>query len=93
MHSPVASGAQRDQILFLVPAGLAAELEVMHLQLFHAAAELAAPAVALQHPTVKFAVAVRVEPQSRILGWDLLHEACPASSDRKASCWGAGRNL
>jgi hypothetical protein len=42
---------------------------------------------------VKFAVAVRVEPQSRILGWDLLHEACPASSDRKASCWGAGRNL
>ena len=92
MHSPVASGAQRDQILFLVPAGLAAELEVMHLQLFHAAAELAAPAVALQHPTVKFAVAVRVEPQSRILGWDLLHEAGPATSDRKTSCCSPGRN-
>jgi len=49
MHLFVAFGAQRDQVLFLVPAGLAAEFEVMHLQLLHAAAELAAPAVALQH--------------------------------------------
>jgi hypothetical protein len=38
-------------------------------------------------------IARRIESQSRVLGWDLLHEACPATSERKASCCGLGRNL
>jgi hypothetical protein len=31
-------------------------------------------------------IARRIEPESRVLGWDPLHEACPATSDRNASC-------
>jgi hypothetical protein len=49
MHARVAFGAQCDQVLFLVATRLAAESEVMHLQILHAAASLAAPSVAFQH--------------------------------------------
>ena len=68
MHRSVAFRAQRDQILFLVAARLAAELEVMHLQILHASAILAAPAVALQHLPMQFAIAGGVESQSWVLG-------------------------
>ena len=60
--------AQRDQVLFLVATRLAAEFEVVHLQVLHATADLASPAVALQHLPMQFAVAVRIESQSRALG-------------------------
>ena len=93
VHLCVAFGAQRNQVLFLVAARLAAEFEVMHLQVLHAAAGLAAPAVALQHLPMQLVVAVRIESQSRVFGWDLLHEACLATSDRKTSCCSPGRNL
>ena len=86
MHSCVTICAQRDQVLFLVATRLAAELEVVYLQVLHATAILAAPTVALQHLAMQFAIARGVESQSRVLGWDLLHEACPATSDRKTSC-------
>ena len=82
----VAFRAQGDQVLFLVGTRLAAEFEVMHLQILHATAELAPPAVALQHLAMQVSIARRIESQSRVLGWDLLHEACPATSDRNASC-------
>jgi hypothetical protein len=49
MHLFVAVGAQCDQVLFFVAARAAAELEVVYLKVLHAPAELAAPAVALQH--------------------------------------------
>ena len=42
------AGAQCDQVLFHVTARLAAEFEVMHLQMLHATANLASPAVAFQ---------------------------------------------
>jgi hypothetical protein len=48
----VAFSAHCDQVLFLVSTRLAAESEVMHLQVLHAPADLAAPAVALQYPTM-----------------------------------------
>jgi len=86
MHPCVTFSAQRDQVLFLVAARLAAEFEVMHLQMLHAAASLAAPAVAFQHLPMQFVVAIRIKSQSWVFGWDLLHEACPATSERKASC-------
>jgi hypothetical protein len=38
--------------VFLIAAGLAAEFEVVHLQVLHAAADLAPPAVAFQYPTM-----------------------------------------
>ena len=47
MHLFVAFGAQSDQILFDIASRLAAEFEMVHLQVLHAAAILAAPAVAL----------------------------------------------
>jgi hypothetical protein len=93
MHPFVAFCAQRDQILFDIASRMAAELKVMHLQIVHATAILAAPAVALQHLSMQFAIARGVESQSRVLGWDPLHEAWPATSDRKTSCSELGRNL
>ena len=49
MDLRVAVGAQCDQILFHVATRLASEFKVMHLQVLHATADLASPAVALQH--------------------------------------------
>src|ERR1019366_1088466 len=93
MHLFVAFGTQRDQVLVLVVARLAAKFKVMHLQVLHATASLAAPAVALQHLAMQFPIARRIESQSRAFAADLLHEVCPATSERKACCCGPGRNL
>ena len=93
MHLFVAFGAECDQVLFHIATRLAAELEVVDLQILHATADLASPAVALQHLLMQVAIACGVEFESRVLGRDLLHEACPATSDRKTSCWELGRNL
>ena len=82
MHLFVAFGAQSDQILFHIATRVAAEFEVMHLQLLHASADLASPSVALQHLAMQLAVALRIESESRVLGWDLaLHEAFWLTSD------------
>ena len=86
MHPFMAFGAHRDQILFLVATRPAPQFEVMHLQALHATADLAAPAVALQHLTMQFEVAVRIESKSRAFTADLLHEAFRLTSERKASC-------
>ena len=67
----VALGAQRDQVPFYVVAGLTAECEVVYLQVLHAAADLASPAVALQHLPMQLAVAFRIKSQSRTLAADL----------------------
>ena len=40
VHLFVAFSAQRDQVVFLITAGLAAEFEVMYLQVLHATADL-----------------------------------------------------
>ena len=93
MCSFVAFGAQRDQVLFLVATRLAAEFEVMHLQVLHTTANLAPPAVALQYLAMEVSVARRIESESRVLGWDLFHGAFRLTSDRKTSCCSPGRNL
>jgi hypothetical protein len=82
----VASSAQCDQVLFLVATGPATQFEVMHLQVLEAPADLAAPAVALQHLAMQFAVSVRIESESRGFDADLLHEAFRLTSDKKVSC-------
>jgi len=46
---------------------MAAEFDVMHLQVLHGGAILAPPAVALQHLAVQVAIAVRIESESRAL--------------------------
>jgi hypothetical protein len=94
MHLFVTFGAQRDQVRFHVATRMTAELEVVHLQMLHASASLASPAVAIQHLVVQFAVVVRIKSDSWPFRLDLpLHEAFRLTSERKASCYGPGRNL
>lgn len=64
MHSCVAISTQGDQVLFQVVTRMAAEFQLMD-QPLHGAADLAAPAVALQHLPMQFAVAGRVESKLR----------------------------
>ena len=45
----VALSTQCNQILFLIAARVATKLDMVDLEVLHATAELAAPAVALQH--------------------------------------------
>ena len=52
MHPSVTFNAQRDQVLFGIATRLTPGLEVMYLQVLRAAANLASPAVALQHVPV-----------------------------------------
>jgi hypothetical protein len=49
MRIGMAFQTQGDQVIFTVAAQLAAELDVVDLQVLHAAAHLTPPAVALQH--------------------------------------------
>ena len=93
MHSFVAFRAQGDQIRFFVSTGLATKFEVMYLQVLHATAELASPAVALQHLPMQFAIAVRIESQTPAFTTNLLHEAVSLISERKTCCCGPGRKL
>jgi hypothetical protein len=92
MHPLVAFGAQRDQVLFHIATRMAAELEVVYLQVLHAAANLVSPEVALHDLPMQVAVAGRIQSESRTLVADLLHEAFRLTSERKASCCGLGRN-
>jgi hypothetical protein len=89
----VAPSAQCDQVLLHVATRLTAKSEVMHLQVVHATAPLASPAVPLQHLAVQVTVADRIQSESWAFAPDLLHDAFLATSDRKASCCGLGRNL
>ena len=94
MHASVAFSTQADQVLFLIATGSASELEMMYLQMQHATARLTSPAVALQHLAVQVTVASCIESELPVFAADLLfHEAFRATSDRKASCCGLGRNL
>jgi hypothetical protein len=49
VHLFVATRAQCDQILFFIAARSAAEFEMVYLQVLHAPAGLAPPAIAFQH--------------------------------------------
>jgi len=50
----VTFGAQRHQVLSLVATRLASQLQVMHLQVPHATANLTPPAIAIQHLPMQF---------------------------------------
>jgi len=47
----VAFGAQRDEVPFLAATRSTEEFAVVHLQVLHATARLASPAIAIQHLT------------------------------------------
>ena len=86
MRQRVAFPAQRDQVPFLVSTRLAAEFEVVHLQVLHAPADLTSPAVSLQHLAMQISITNRIESESRALKAGDFHEAFRATSDRKTSC-------
>jgi hypothetical protein len=52
MEGGMALSAQCDQVLFAILAQLASEFHVVYLQLKHAPACLAAPAITLQYPAM-----------------------------------------
>jgi hypothetical protein len=75
MHPFVAFDAQGDQVLFLISTRMAAEFEMVDLEVLHAPACLASPAVALQHLPMQFSVVLRIEPKAGPFGEKSLHEA------------------
>ena len=85
MYLCMAFRAQRDQVLLLVATCLAAEFEMVHLQILHATADLTSPAVPLQHLPMQFVVVRRIESEPRIFDTDIVHDACPATPDKNAS--------
>jgi hypothetical protein len=61
MDLRMAPRAQCDQVLFLVAARVTSELLVVDLQVPHAAATLAAPAVTFQESPVQLAIDLGIE--------------------------------
>ena len=57
MAQPVAIGAERDQVFFGVIAQQTSGLNVVNLKISHVAANLAAPSVSLEDPSMEFLVA------------------------------------
>jgi hypothetical protein len=97
MGSLMAVGTQCNQVAFDIAAGLASELEMMHLEVLHATAGLAAPAVALKNLAVQGTIPPRVETDALNFADGLSHavlELAPcAASKRNASRCGWGRNV
>ena len=56
MASPVAIGAERNQIFFDIVPQQTSGLNVVNLQVPHAAANLAPPSVSLEDPSMQFLV-------------------------------------
>ena len=52
MRGCVTVGAKCDEILLYIPSRMAPKLDVMYLQVFHAAASLASPPIALHNLTM-----------------------------------------
>jgi hypothetical protein len=61
MHSGVACGTNRNQLLLPVVAGLATKLLVMNFEVEHCATRLASPTVATQHLVAKSVVQLRID--------------------------------
>ena len=72
MCSRMAVRTPGNQILFCIGSRMTSELDVMYVQLFHAAANLASPGVAFQHLPMQFAIAGRIHSESRALAADPL---------------------
>jgi hypothetical protein len=72
---------------------MAPEFHVVHLQMLHASASLAPPAIALQYLSMELTIALRIERESGAFAVALFHDAFPVTSERKASRCGTGKNL
>lgn len=93
MECRVAFGTECNQVLLVISAGLAPEFQMMDLQVLHAAAGLAAPAIAIEDLPLQFAITISLESEWGDLEKTLPHEASRLISDRNTCCCGLGRNL
>src|SRR5207245_5108701 len=93
MNQGMAEMAQRNEIISEVTSAMAAQLLVMDLQRFHAAAGLASPSVALKHLSLKMPVGISVQSPARLFRPCPVHDAPWFSCSRKASLCASGRNL
>jgi hypothetical protein len=84
MQERVTCDAQCNQILFRVIAALATKFLVMELQVLPGAADLASPAIAMQHVFEELIVQLGIKPQARALGSNPVHDVFSATSCRKA---------
>jgi hypothetical protein len=93
VQSFVTSSAERNQVQIVVVALLAAVLLVVDMQVLPGTTDLASPAIAGQNLLSELVVRFGIKPQARTLGSNLLHEAFPVTSCRKACRCSPGRNL
>lgn len=84
--------AQGDQVLFGIVAEQAPWLNMMDLELIHAAAVLAAPSVPLEHRSMEFLVEWGIESQPRASQSMNCHEI-PLTVLRNSCCFGCGSKL
>jgi len=73
MGGSVAIEAKRDQIVFLISAGVAAKLFVVDFKVCHRTTQLTAPAISAQHLLSKILVILLLEPDRRLFRQNLLH--------------------
>ena len=76
--------AQREEILFVVSAGVTAKLFVVDFEVCHRAAKLAAPAVSPQYLLAELLVILLLEPDRRLFRQNLLHWICSFTICRNA---------
>ena len=67
--------AKRHEIAFFVVSQIASGLDVMHLEIFHAATMLATPAVAVEYLVPQSPVRFWIKPQSRTFPVLRAHDA------------------
>lgn len=84
--------AESNQVLFDVSARVAAEFLMMNFEVFHRAAGLASPVIALEDLPVQSCVGFAIELQSSTLHQHLLQKTLPSTAERKASFCASGRN-
>ena len=73
----MAYGAECDQVLTRIIAGLTAKLFVMNFEIGHCAARLASPAVATEHLVAKLVVRIQVQTPASMLRGGPIHDAFP----------------
>ena len=69
----VATQAERDEVAFVILAGVAAELFVVGFKVGHGTAQLTSPSVSAQHLLSKILVILLLEPDWRLFRQNLLH--------------------
>jgi hypothetical protein len=93
MHSGVAYGTKRDQVLLRIIARVTAKFLVVNLKIGHCATRLASPAVAMQHLLAQTVVLVGVELHAHMFWSDSSHDAFSVTWCKNACLSSPGRNL